>query len=87
MTREEAKANQDRLSQHYDLGHWYGTNCEKCCGVYPKLDFEGSNTCADVFYVCEVCGKRTKGYSMPWIAEEAWNNHEYKNKNTQLTLF
>lgn len=87
MTKEKAKANQDRLSKDYDLGFWYGTRCEKCCDVYPKLDFEGNDACADVFYFCEVCGKRTKGYSMPWIAEEAWNSHDYKSKYTQLTLF
>lgn len=85
MTKEEAKENQDRLSKDYNLSFWYGTNCEKCCDVYPKLDTEGNETCADVFYVCEVCGKRTKGYVMPWLAKEAWNRHEYKDEETQLT--
>ena len=87
MTKEEAKENQDRLSKHYDLGFWYGTNCEKCCGVYPKFGTEGNQASGECFYVCEVCGKRTKGYSMPWQAKEAWNRHEYKNKHTQLSLF
>lgn len=77
MTREEARANQDRIAKDFNLGWWYGTNCEKCCGVYPKLETEGNSSCADVFCVCEVCGKRTKGYAMPWLAKDAWNNHEY----------
>ena len=76
MTREEAKANQDRLAKHYQLSFWYGTNCEKCCGVYPKFKTtDGLDTMC--FYECEVCGKRTKKASMPWIAEQSWNRHEY----------
>jgi hypothetical protein len=87
MTKEDAKANQDRLAKDFDLGFWYGTNCEKCCGVYPKMEVEGDLSCADVFYVCEVCGRRTKGYVMPWQAQEAWNRHEYKSICTQMSLF
>lgn len=52
MTKEEAKANQDRIAKDYDLGFWYGTECE-------------------------VCGKRTEPFDMPWQSAEAWNNHEF----------
>lgn len=72
MTREEAKANQDRIAKHFDLSWWYGTGCEKCCGVFPKfqtsLGFDGS-----CWYECEVCGKKTEPQAMPWLAREEWN--------------
>lgn len=76
MTASEAKANQDRIGQHFDLGWWYGTRCSKCCGVYPKLMREGNPSFENCFYQCEVCGRRTRAYSMPWVAEEAWNAEE-----------
>lgn len=77
MTREEAKRNQDRLSKHYDLGFWYGTKCEKCCGVFPK--FMTTDRLESLcWYECEVCGKRTEKVSMPWIAEEMWNGGKYE---------
>lgn len=87
MTKEEAKAKQERIAKDFNLGWWYGTRCEKCCEVYPKLDVEGSSADGRCFYTCEVCGKRTRGFGMPWQAEEAWNNHEYKSEYTQMSLF
>ncbi len=79
MTKEEAKANQDRIeASGFKLDWWYGTNCEKCCGVFPKFrtfgDLGGHSRC---FYECEVCGKRTDNFDMPFQAEKAWNDHEY----------
>lgn len=74
MTEAEAKANQDRIAKHFNLGWWYGTRCKKCCGVYPKL--EHTDDLLKCFYECEVCHKRTAPAKMPWIAEEAWNNGE-----------
>ena len=85
MTKEEAKANQDRIAKNFKLSWWYGTNCEKCCEVYPKFDTEGDSAGGRCFYICEVCGKRTNGFSMPWLAERAWNNHEYKQN--QISWF
>ena len=75
MTAEEAKQNQDRIAEHYDLSHWYGTNCRKCCGVYPKFiaHISAKDLC---HYECEVCGRRTADYEMPWQAQHAWNNGE-----------
>lgn len=88
MMKEEALAKQEQIvASGYKLEWWYGTNCEKCCGVYPRLETEGNIACEDVFYVCEVCGKRTKGYVMPWLARDAWNRHEYKSDYTQMKLF
>ena len=72
MTSAEAKANQDRLAEHYDLGWWYGVRCAKCCGVFPKLMM--TKDMLECFYQCEVCGRRTAPEKMPYIAEEAWNN-------------
>lgn len=84
MTKEEAKANQDRIAKDFNLSWWYGTRCEKCCGVFPKMGTEGNLSNDKCFYVCEVCGKRTHGFDMPWQAEKAWNDHEYKSDTTQL---
>lgn len=80
MTAEEALKNQTEIAEHYNLGWWYGTQCRKCCGVYPKLE-AGELHC---FYVCEVCGKRTEPHSMPWLAREAWNNGEYFEGQVRL---
>ena len=84
MTAEEAKARQDEIAKHYRLEYWYGTNCEKCCGVYPKFRTGGVQGMS-CWYECEVCGKRTEEKSMPWIAEKAWNNGEFMEQ--QLSLF
>ena len=82
MTPEEAKRNQDEISQHWNLSNWYGTRCEKCCGVYPKYvaSYSGGSR-----YECEVCGKTTEPYSMPWLAEQAWNEGWFVS--TQGRLF
>lgn len=83
MTRNEAKANQDRIAINYDLGWWYGTRCAKCCGVYPKLMRTGD--LLKCFYECEVCHKQTAPALMPWLAEEAWNNGEFISG--QMSIF
>ena len=82
MTREEAKANQDEIAKHYKLSYWYGTRCEKCCGVYPKFQRAYNEGC---YYECEVCGKRTGQFGMKWEAEEAWNRGEFLEE--QMSLF
>lgn len=76
MTMAEAKANQERIAQHYNLGWWYGTRCAKCCGVYPKFMRRETFDPKAAYYQCEVCGRRTEYYTMPWLAEEAWNKGE-----------
>jgi hypothetical protein len=85
MTPEEAKKHQDRLTaEGWSPGFWYGTGCAKCCGVYPKLDTQipPNDYCR---YRCEVCGKRTAPYSMPWLARNAWNEGRFEI--TQARLF
>lgn len=87
MTEDAAIKHQAELSKNYDLGFWYGTHCEKCCSVYPKLiiGIGQENLCR---YECEVCGRKTKPFQMPWEAETAWNNHEYDEKELkQFSLF
>jgi hypothetical protein len=85
-TAEEEKAHQERLGK--SVGFWYGTKCEKCCGVYPKffttLGFENLG-----YYVCMVCGKESKHCDMNWQARDAWNAHEYhfKPETYQYTIF
>lgn len=88
MTPEEAKAEQARIAQHYRLEWYYGTDCTPCCEVYPK--FKSTRGPEDLcYYECPVCGKRTEGHSMPWLARDAWNRGEtYREKESeQLTLF
>ena len=89
MTREDAKANQDRIARHYNLSWWYGTECRKCCGVYPKIVIRNVDNPKDVHLECEVCGRKTKEYAMPWIAKEEWNEHfeELKVPMQQISLF
>lgn len=83
MTASEAKANQERIAERFDLGWWYGIRCKKCCGVYPK--FMKSGDLLKCFYQCEVCGKRTPNdHEMPWLAEEEWNN---MTEPEQISLF
>lgn len=84
MTAEEAKRNQDEISKHYKLSYWYGTKCNKCCGVYPKLmATNGHNEMC--WYECEVCGTKVEPQSMPWIAEREWNAGHFVQK--QISFF
>ena len=85
MTKEEAKRNQEKIAKYYNLGWWYGTNCNKCCGVYPKLiaHLEGFNDLCR--YECEVCGTTTEAQEMPWQAEKEWNEGRFIAK--QISLF
>lgn len=88
MTALEAKRKQNEiLAQGYDLGWWYGTNCKKCCGVFPKLMFAKTYDPKDCYYQCEVCSKRTELKVMPWQAKEAWNNDECHYESLQMSLF
>lgn len=86
-TAEEVKKEQDRLSERYDLGWWYGTGCKKCCGVYPKFMQKMGFDPKDSWYECEVCGRRTDLFTMPWLAEEAWNKGETWIEQEQLSLY
>ena len=84
MTADEAKKKQNEIAQHYKLSYWYGTGCDKCCGVYPKF-MTGGIQGMDCWFECEVCGKRTEAQSMPWIAEREWNAGRFLDQ--QLRLF
>ncbi len=85
-TAKEEKEYQDKLGDSKSF--WYGTWCNKCCGVYPKffteLSFESNG-----YYVCLVCGKEGKHRSMNWEARDSWNNGEYAWEPTdrQMTIF
>ena len=84
MTREEAIAKQADLAKDYDLSYWYGTNCTKCCDVFPAL-MTSQGFDSKCWYECEVCGKKTEPQSMPWLAREAWNRGEFMQ--TQMSLW
>ena len=76
MTREEAAAEQERIAKDWDLAWWSGVACEKCCGVYPRF-YPGESNGGGCRYECDVCGKRTEAYAMPWMARDAWNAGNY----------
>ena len=86
MTEKQALKHQTELAKHYNLAWWYGTDCKKCCSVYPRLE-KTDTIRGECFYRCEVCGKRTKAYIMPWLARDAWNNNENAEGLWQLSLF
>lgn len=75
VSEDEAKRHQDKLGKN--AGWYYGVNCKKCHGVYPKHINE-QNFRAFAYYLCPVCGKESKHCSMPWEAEKAWNNDEFE---------
>ena len=86
MTREDALANQQEIvARGYRLEHWYGTWCKKCCGVYPKFMKVNTQNPKDCYYECEVCGRRTDLYTMPWLARDAWNSDNILEN--QISLF
>ena len=85
MTREEAETEQRKLEiRGMNPGWWYGTSCEKCCGLYPRFRCDGSNNTKNCWYECDVCGKRTDRHEMPWAAREAWNRHEYMEEQIRF---
>lgn len=86
-SKEEA-AVQKKIAKTSDLGFWYGINCEKCCGVYPKF-FTETGFEALGYYVCLVYGKESKHNPMSWQSRDAWNNHKYSWVPTgyQYSLF
>lgn len=88
-TAEEEKAYQEKLGKL--LSYYYGTNCKKCCGVYPAFFIEG--TFRDYgYYVCLVCGRESEHKVMSWMARDSWNNGEYSwtpepKEGEQLSIF
>lgn len=87
MTPKQAKAIQDKIvADGYKLSWWYGTDCRKCCGVYPKLMDNGGFD-AKVFFQCEVCGRRSEAFSMPWLARDNWNSMNFDPIPVQMSLF
>lgn len=72
-TAEDEKRKQDNLAKHFNLGFWYGTDCKKCCGVFPKFETSYGFELDNCWYECQVCHRKSKRASMPWIAREDWN--------------
>lgn len=87
MTAEEALHIQEVLEKRGIIHIYYGTHCRKCCGVYPRLMKKDTTSTKDCYYQCEVCGKRTDLYTMPWLAEEAWNEGRYESDYRQMSLW
>lgn len=44
------------------------------------------NVTEDIRVICTRCGRKTKNFTMPWIAWEAWDRHEYIDGG-QMTIF
>ena len=88
MTQQEAMQEQKRLEiSGFNLGWYFGTRCEKCCGVYPRyLTRDVNDKYHSAYYKCDVCGKQTEYYGTPQQAEEAWNNHKYMGEGVQLSF-
>lgn len=88
MTHDDAVNKQMELKiRGIDLGLWFGTDCEKCCDVYPRLVKRDANDkYHDTAYKCDVCGKQTEWTGMWWQARDAWNNHEYQGAGVQLSF-
>ena len=88
MTREQAMEEQRLLKQKgFNLGWYFGTKCEKCCDVYPRLLHRNVNDKRrDTYYRCDVCGKQTEYYGMPSEAEKAWNEHRYSGEGVQMSF-
>ena len=74
--KEELDEQMSLAKRGADLGWYYGTKCEKCCGVFPKF-FTEETFAAKGFYVCMVCGKESRHRSMAHLARESWNNGEF----------
>ena len=84
---EDVKAHQDKLGKN--AGWYYGTDCKKCCGVWPKF-FTDTDFSAYGYYVCLVCGKESLHEPMPWQSRDDWNADRYKWKPEeykQMTIF
>lgn len=86
IPKSDAINYQKRLAKYYDLGHWYGTWCKKCCDVFPRHVSHYKGFEDMMFYQCEVCGRRTKDCYMPWIARDEWNNDNVFYKDGQISL-
>lgn len=87
LPASEVKDRQDKLGKN--AGWYYGTQCEKCCGVWPAFMSETGFE-ARCYFVCLVCGKESEHRSMPWMATEAWNAGLFKwepGKQRQMTIF
>jgi hypothetical protein len=83
-SRKEELKKQKELGNM--LGYYYGTDCDKCCGVYPKF-FHTQGFEELGYYVCLVCGKESKHAPMPWQAREYWNSRKYEwEPERQLTF-
>ena len=87
-SKKEEKAKQDELRKSNMLGYYYGTDCNKCCGVYPSFQTSVKGFDSQGYYVCLVCGKESKHASMPWIARDYWNGGKYEwEPERQLTIY
>ncbi len=88
MTQQEAIKIQASIQERgFRLDYWFGTDCKKCCDVYPRLMKANRTDPCDIYYQCDVCGKRTVFFTMPWMAREAWNRGETYGEKTQYSLF
>ena len=88
MTQQEAIRQQRELQiKGFSLGWYFGTGCEKCCGVYPRFcKRDVTDKYHDCYYKCDVCGKQTDYYGMPWQCKEAWNKHQFMGEGVQLSF-
>lgn len=86
MLQSFAIAEQERISKTSNLAWWFGTHCTKCCDVYPRLIIP-DQVSGGCYYMCVVCFKRTAKYSMPHLAELAWNAGDFLDEPAELSFF
>lgn len=84
MDNEELKAKQARLGVH---AYWYyGTNCRKCHDVWPTIKVEYHIGWDECYFMCEVCGRRTKNCITLQEAEQEWNGGHTSIEGIQLGI-
>jgi len=88
MTQREAILEQKMMQiKGINLGWYFGTDCEKCCDVYPRLVHRNvTDKYHDTAYKCDVCGKQTEWTCWSSTARDAWNKHEYMGAGVQLSF-
>jgi len=88
MTQQEAVMEQKLMQiKGMNLAWYFGTDCEKCCEVYPRLVKRNvTDKYHDTAYRCDVCGKQTEWSGLISQARDAWNNHQYMGEGVQLSF-
>ena len=94
VPKYELKTAEDEAEHQRKLGNflsfYYGLDCKKCCGVYPRY-FTTDGFESKGYYVCLVCGKESEHGDMEHLARANWNEGRYEwkpeEKEYQYSIF